>query len=156
MTVRIDPAVSATDLTAARELFLEYAAALGVDLEFQGFEAEVAGLPGRYEAPEGRLLLARVNEQLAGCVALRRLSPDVAEMKRLYVRPAFRGSALGRTLAEAVIAEARSIGYHRIRLDTLPSMSAARGLYRSLGFWETEPYAANPVPGTAFLELVLR
>jgi putative acetyltransferase len=156
LTLRIEPAVSATDLTAARELFLEYAAALGVDLEFQGFEAEVAGLPGRYQAPEGRLLLARVDEQLAGCVALRCLSPDVAEMKRLYVRPAFRGFALGRALAEAVIAEARSIGYRRIRLDTLPSMSAARSLYRSLGFRETEPYAANPVPGTAFLELVLR
>ena len=156
MTLRIEPAVSATDLTAARELFLEYAATLGVDLEFQGFEAEVAGLPGRYEAPEGRLLLAWVDEQLAGCVALRRLSPDVAEMKRLYVRPAFRGSALGRALAEAVIAEARSIGYRRIRLDTLPSMSSARGLYRSLGFREIEPYTANPVPGTAFLELVLR
>jgi putative acetyltransferase len=156
LTLRIDPAVSAADLTAARELFLEYAATLGVDLEFQGFEGEVEALPGRYEAPEGRLLLARVDEHLAGCVALRRLSPEVAEMKRLYVRPTFRGGALGRALAEAVIAEARSIGYRRIRLDTLPSMSAARGLYHSLGFREIDPYAANPVPGTAFLELVLR
>lgn len=155
MTLRIDPAVSADDLTAARELFLEYAATLGVDLEFQGFEAELAGLPGRYERPEGRLLLAWVEERVAGCVALRRLSPEVAEMKRLYVRPAFRGSALGRALVEAVIAEAKSIGYRRIRLDTLPSMSSARGLYRSLGFREIEPYTANPVPGTAFLELVL-
>ncbi len=155
MRLRIDPAVSADDLTAARELFLEYAAALGVDLKFQGFEAELAGLPGRYAGPEGLLLLAWVEERVAGCVALRRLSPEVAEMKRLYVRPAFRGSALGRALVEAVIAEAKSIGYRRIRLDTLPSMSSARGLYRSLGFREIEPYTANPVPGTAFLELVL-
>jgi putative acetyltransferase len=94
LTLRIEPAVSATDLTAARELFLEYAAALGVDLEFQGFEAELAGLPGRYEGPEGRLLLAWVEERVAGCVALRRLSPDVAEMKRLYVRPAISAAPL--------------------------------------------------------------
>ena len=156
MTLRIAQAESAAELAAARELFLEYAEALGVDLAFQGFDAEAAGLPGRYATPEGRLLLARVDERVAGCVALRRLGADLGEMKRLYVRPGFRGGAIGRGLAEAIIAEARLTGYRGVRLDTLPSMSAARSLYRSLGFREIEPYTANPVAGTAFLELTLR
>jgi ribosomal protein S18 acetylase RimI-like enzyme len=156
LTLRIRQAESAADIVAVRDLFLEYVSALGIDLAFQDFAAEIAGLPGRYAPPDGRLLLAWWDDQVAGCIALRRLSAEVAEMKRLYVRPEFRGAAVDRALAEAVIAEARSIRYRRIRLDTLPSMSAARGLYRSLGFREIEPYAANPVPGTAFLELVLR
>jgi ribosomal protein S18 acetylase RimI-like enzyme len=155
LTLRIARAESAADLTAVRELFNEYVTALGVDLAFQDFAAEVAGLPGRYAPPDGRLLLATVNAQVAGCAALRPWSAEVAEMKRLYVRPEFRGAALGRALAEAIIAEAKVIGYRRIRLDTLPSMSAARSLYRTLGFRQIEPYTANPIAGTAFLELVL-
>lgn len=155
MNIRITRAVALDDLAAARELFLEYANTLGVDLGFQGFDSELAELPGRYAPPEGRLLLAWVEGELAGCAALRPLLPMMAEMKRLYVRPRFRGVALGRSLAEAIIAEARSIGYRSIRLDTLPSMAAARRLYQSLGFREIEPYTANPVPGTAFLELDL-
>lgn len=155
MNLTIQRVESAADLAAVRELFLEYVSALGVDLAFQDFAAEVEGLPGRYAWPEGRLLLARWEGQMAGCIGLRRLSADVAEMKRLYVRPAFRGAAVGRALAEAIIAEARRMEFRRIRLDTLPSMSAARSLYRSLGFREIEPYAANPIPGTTFLELAL-
>lgn len=155
MRVRIEPAESEPEIAAARELFIEYASALRIDLGFQDFEAEVTALPGRYAPPDGRLLLAWCDEQVAGCAALRRLAPDVAEMKRLYVRPEFRGAAVGRALAESVIGHAKAIGYRRIRLDTLPSMSAARSLYRSLGFREIEPYAANPIPGTTFLELAL-
>jgi len=155
LTIRITRAVAPDDVAAARELFLEYASALGVDLRFQGFEAEVAGLPGCYAPPEGRLLLARADGELAGCAALRPLQPTVAEMKRLYVRPEFRGAAVGRSLADAIIADARSIGYRSIRLDTLPSMGAARRLYQSLRFREIEPYTANPIPGTAFLDLDL-
>ena len=156
MRVRIEPAESEPEIAAARELFIEYASALRIDLGFQDFEVEVAELPGRYAPPDGRLLLAWCDERVAGCAALRRLSLDVAEMKRLYVRPEFRGAAVGRALAVSVIGHAKAIGYRRIRLDTLPSMSAARSLYRSLGFREIEPYAANPIPGTAFLELALR
>lgn len=155
MTLRITRAESAGSVAAARELFLEYARGLGVDLGFQGFDTEVAELPGRYAQPDGRLLLAWAGDELAGCVALRRLAPDIAEMKRLYVRPRFRGQAVGRALAEAVIAEAHAAGYRRMRLDTLPTMDAARALYRSLGFREVEPYTTNPVAGTAFLELDL-
>jgi GNAT superfamily N-acetyltransferase len=134
------------DVDAVRNLFREYAAGLGVDLSFQDFDAEVADPLGFYEV----VLLA---EQ--GCVALRRIDYETCEMKRLYVRPAGRGSGLGRRLAEAVIAEARARGYCRMLLDTLPTMGAARGLYASLGFREIEPYRYNPVPGTTFLELVL-
>jgi putative acetyltransferase len=155
LTIRITRAVALDDLAAARELFLEYVNALGVDLGFQGFDAELAELPGRYAPPEGRLLLAWVEGELAGCAALRPLRPMTAEMKRLYVRPRFRGVAVGRCLAESIIAEAHSIGYRSIRLDTLPSMDAARRLYQSLGFREIQPYTPNPVPGTAFLELDL-
>lgn len=155
MRVSVTRAVTTEDVAAARELFLEYASALGVDLEFQGFAAELAQLPGNYAPPEGRLLLAWADGELAGCAGLRPLQPTVAEMKRLYVRPQFRGAEAGRTLAEAIIAEARSIGYRSIRLDTLPAMGAARRLYRSLGFHEIESYTTNPIPGTAFLELDL-
>jgi putative acetyltransferase len=139
-------AAETTDAESVRELFREYAAGLGVDLSFQNFDAEVADPLGFYEL----VLLAE-----GGCVALRRIDAETCEMKRLYVRPAARGGGLGRRLAEAVVAEARASGYQRMFLDTLPTMGAARALYASLGFRETEAYRYNPVPGTTFLELTL-
>ena len=147
---------SAVQLDVARGLFTEYAGGLGVDLCFQDFDRELAGLPGDYAPPDGRLLLAWDAEQAVGCGALRRLEAGVCEMKRLYVRKAARGGGLGRRMAEALIEEARTIGYGRMRLDTLPSMGEAIQLYRSLGFTPIPPYRANPVPGALFLELALR
>jgi ribosomal protein S18 acetylase RimI-like enzyme len=143
------------DLQTIRELFIEYAAGLGVDLGFQGFATELDTLPGAYAPPTGRLLLSRMGDEAAGCVGLRRLEPDVCEMKRLYVRPAFRGQRLGQTLAQAVIADARQLGYRYMRLDTLPAMRDALGLYRRLGFRDIPAYRHNPVPGALFLELEL-
>jgi putative acetyltransferase len=146
---------SADELSTARSLFEEYAGALGIDLCFQGFDDELATLPGSYAQPEGRLLLAHVGDEAAGCVALRPLEPDVCEMKRLYVRPAFRGLGVGLMLVQTVIAEASATGYRRMRLDTLPSMRSALALYRQLGFHEIQPYRNNPVEGAVFLELQL-
>ena len=144
------------ELPDVRELFLEYASMLGVDLSFQGFDTEVASLPGEYTTERrGALLLAWVGAACRGCVALRELDEERCEMKRLYVRPAARGLGLGRRLAEEAIARARRLGYASMLLDTLPAMSEARALYRSLGFVETAPYRFNPVPGTDFLELRL-
>lgn len=153
--VRID-LVRDPPADAVRPLLREYADSLGFPLDFQDFERELAQLPGDYAPPRGLLLLARVNDEDAGCVALRPLGGDTCEMKRLYVRAEHRGAGLGRLLAEAVVAEARGLGYARMRLDTVPGMESAQSLYRRLGFTEIEPYTANPVDGARFLELVLR
>ncbi len=153
---KIMQASSAADIDHARELFKEYEAWLQVDLCFQSFEEELAELPGKYSPRDGRLLLAKSNGRVAGCVALRRLGEGTCEIKRLYLREEFRGSGLGRRLAEAIIAEAKKIGYERMRLDTLPpKMNDAIKLYRSLSFKEIEPYYNNPVPGAKFMELDL-
>ena len=147
-----------SDLAAvetARGLFREYQEALGVDLSFQDFEMELRTLPGEYVSPHGRLLLALDDGVPAGCVAMRPLTSDTCEMKRLYVRPEYRAASLGRQLAERVIAEARSIGYQRMYLDTLPTMSGAQRLYERLGFKEIPPYRYNPIVGTRFLGLDL-
>ena len=143
-------------INQARTLFREYEAWLNLDLCFQNFEKELAELPGAYAPPSGRLLLAFEDNELAGCVALRRLTDGVCEMKRLFLRPQFHGRRLGRGLAERIIEEARVIGYQRMRLDTLSEqMGSAIALYRSLGFGEIAPYYKNPVPGALFMELKL-
>jgi len=139
-----------------RALFLEYAASLGFSLCFQSFDEELKSLPGAYAAPSGRLFLAQYEQQAAGCVALRKLEAKICEMKRLYVRPAYRGKGLGRILVERVIAEARAIGYERMRLDTVASsMQDAVELYRRMGFKEIPPYRENPIEGALYMELLL-
>lgn len=144
------------DMEQARALFLEYAQSLGFSLCFQNFDKELAMLPGDYAPPEGRLLLAECEGQLAGCVALHKLEPAVCEMKRLYLRPQFRGKGLGRVLVDRIISEARQIGYWRMRLDTVePVMKDAVAMYRRLGFREIEPYCANPIAGALYMELQL-
>jgi putative acetyltransferase len=153
-------ASSPSQITHARELFLEYAQSLGFSLCFQNFDKELAELPGDYVPPTGRLLLAEYEGQLAGCVALHQLSPGIGsefcEMKRLYLRPQFRGKGLGRALADRIIAEARQIGYRRMRLDTVePVMKDAVAMYRKIGFKEIPPYRENPMPGTLYMELGL-
>jgi GNAT superfamily N-acetyltransferase len=143
-------------IAQARELFVEYAGSLGFSLCFQDFEGELAQLPGYYAPLAGRLLLAEYDGQLAGCAALRELEPGICEMKRLYLRAAFRGKGLGRVLAEHLIAEARQIGYNRMRLDTVePVMREAVAMYRRLGFREIQPYCKNPIAGALYMELNL-
>jgi GNAT superfamily N-acetyltransferase len=147
---------SADDLAAARRLFRAYADWLAVDLGFQDFEREQATLPGAYAPPQGRLLLARVGGEAAGCAALRPLEPGICEMKRLWVEPGFAGFGLGRELAVAIIEAARAAGYARMRLDTMPArMPAAQHLYGTLGFVEIAPYYRNPLDGVVMLELEL-
>lgn len=150
---------SPEELAATRQIFTEYAAQLGIDLCFQNFEAELASLPGEYSAPDGTLLLALVDGEVAGCCALRGLDsvdyPNAAEMKRLYVRKAFRRFGLGRQLAEAVLDAARVSGYHSVLLDTLDDMESARALYAELGFVDIPPYYHNPIPGAHYLKVDL-
>jgi len=147
---------SAAQIAQARELFLEYAQSLGFSLCFQNFDKELANLPGDYSPPDGRLLLAEYDAQLAGCVALRKLEDRICEMKRLYLRPDFRGKRLGRRLADRIIEEARQIGYQRMRLDTVePAMKDAVAMYRRIGFREIAPYCTNPMAGALYMELVL-
>jgi len=149
-------ASSVVQIAQARELFLEYAQSLGFSLCFQNFDKELAGLPGDYAPPEGRLLVAECDGRLAGCVALHKVEPSICEMKRLYMRPRFRGNGLGRALAERIIAEARQIGYRRMRLDTVePIMKEAVAMYRKLGFKEIPPYRPNPIAGAKYMELEL-
>lgn len=153
--IEISEALDSADITAARVLLQEYQEALGIDLGFQGFATELETLPGEYAPPRGRLLLARDHDAVAGCVAMRPLTGETCEMKRLYVRPPFRAGGLGRQLAERVIAEARSAGYRRMYLDTLPTMADAQRLYERLGFKDVPAYRHNPVAGTRFLGLDL-
>lgn len=143
-------------LEDVKTLFQEYSASLGIDLEYQSFSSELSGLPGKYARPDGRLFLALVGGAPAGCVAMRRFGAARAEMKRLYVRPAFRGLSIGKRLAERVIEEARLMGYRSILLDTLGTMDRARQLYRRLGFLEITPYYDSPVQGTKFLQLTFK
>lgn len=136
-------------------IFREYVSSPTVSLGFQEYEAEFAGLPGKYAAPEGYLLLAREGDTVLGCAALRRVDESTCEMKRVYVRPAARGRNLGRLLVEAILNEAKLAGYSRICLDVLPEFTAAQKLYESMGFESAEPVSFNPVPGTKFLALAL-
>lgn len=149
-------AESTEQIGQARELFVEYAESLGFSLCFQNFDEELATLPGDYAPPDGRLLLAEDENRVAGCVALHKLDDSSCEMKRLYLRPGFRGKGLGRALAEKIIAEARVIGYRTMRLDTVePVMKDAVEMYRRLGFKEIDPYRTNPIEGAMYMELDL-
>jgi len=154
--LEIANAESVAQIAQARELFLEYGQSLGFSLCFQSFDKEVAELPRDYAPPDGRLLLAEYEGELAGCVALHQLAPEICEMKRLYLRPKFRSKGLGRALVEALLGEARTIGYRRMQLDTIePMMKDAVAIYRRFGFQEIPPYQANPVEGALCMELEL-
>ena len=151
MDCRLELAASIQRIEQTRRLFMEYRDSLQVDLCFQGFQAELDGLPGAYAAPRGRLYLALFDALPVGCVALRPLDEQRCEMKRLYVQPAYRGHGIGRALALQTIADATALGYRELVLDTLPSMQAAQALYAELGFKDGSEYTFNPVPGTRFL-----
>ena len=155
MPFRISEARWPDDLAIVEALFREYVASLAEDISFQNFGDELASLPGKYARPTGVVLIARDGDRPAGAVAYRMVEPGVAEMKRLYVRPAFRGSGLGRELANELIEDARAKGYRTLLLDTLASMSAARALYRDLGFAPVAPYYDNPLPGVMYMALEL-
>ena len=157
MTSSITKVASEQDLADTIKLFEAYAVSLGIDLTFQDFASEMAEMPGKYAPPTGTLLLARnADSEAIGCVGLRQLQGDICEMKRLYIDPQGRGTGLGKALAQEVVKEAKRLGYAAMRLDTLPSMSSARGLYKSLGFVEIKPYYKTPIEGTIFLELELQ
>jgi len=158
--IEILPVRTADEIAAVRDLFLEYAKSLSFSLCFQDFDRELAELPGGYAPPGGRLYLALVDGEAAGCIGLRPLQADVSgdgrcEMKRLYLRSKYRGLGLGRRMAQLIVAEARGIGYECLVLDTLPTMDEARALYASLGFREIPAYYHNPIPGTLYAELDL-
>lgn len=153
--VEIVFATEGRDVAAVRDLFREYAASLSIDLCFQNFDHELATLPGGYAVPHGRLLLARVAQQNAGCIALRAMEDGVGEIKRLYVRPEFRRRGLGKTLIQRALVESRGIGYRLVRLDTLREMSAALALYTGFGFKEVAPYRQGEPEGISYFELKL-
>jgi len=144
------------DMESVRSLFVEYAAEIGIDLSFQGFEEELRNLPGKYREPSGCVVLAFIDGNIAGCAALRPLEVGLCEMKRLFVRDFAKGRGAGKALANKVLDEARERGYSFIRLDTLPSMAKAQGIYKSLGFYEIGPYVYNPIEGSVFMEKKLR
>lgn len=139
-----------------KQLFLEYAISLKVDLAFQDFESEIKLLPGKYGPPHGVLIIALVDDNAAGCIALRKISEDTCEMKRLYVRDDYKGLGIGKNLIKMILKDASRLNYDYIRLDTLPTMKKAQELYTSLGFYDIEPYVYNPIKGTKFMELKLK
>jgi ribosomal protein S18 acetylase RimI-like enzyme len=153
--VVITPPENPDDVDTIRLLFREYEKAIGIDLCFQDFESELAALPGRYAPPNGRLYIAYCNDKVTGCVGIRKLSDGICEMKRLYVRPQYRGRKIGRLLAQKTVDVAKSIGYETMRLDTLKTMKEAVALYESLGFERVDPYYDNPHPDAVYMELRL-
>lgn len=148
-------AVTKEQINIAKDLFLEYAKSLDFELCFQDFDKELTELPGEYSPPDGRLFLVKLDDKFAGCIALRKLEQGICEMKRLYVRPEFRGLSIGKKLAYKLVEEAKAIGYKKMRLDTVPSMQTAQKLYYAMGFKEIQPYRTNPVPGVKYMELEL-
>lgn len=156
MDIVIYEALAENDIAEAKKLFIEYANSLNFDLCFQGFDEEVSNLPGKYASPEGRLLLARIDNKIGGCIALRKLESGICEMKRLYVRPEFRGRGIGKILCDKLLEQAKSKGYKKMRLDTIyHQMQSAIKLYKSYGFHEIPPYYYNPQEGVLFMELEL-
>ena len=155
MNLRISEARWPEDRATVEALFREYVASLAEDISFQNVDDELAALPGKYARPTGVVLIARDGEEVAGAIAYRMVEPGICEMKRLYVRPAWRGSGLGRELANELIEDARACGYRTMLLDTLASMGAARALYRELGFTPVAPYYDNPLPGVMYMALEL-
>ncbi len=143
------------DIAAARKLFQEYTDSLGIDLTFQNYEQELEQIETIYQPPSGSLILIKYKDSFVGCVGLKKLDKPNCEMKRLYLTPKIRGKGLGKILCEKIIEKTKQFGYKRIRLDTLPSMTAARALYRNLGFHPIKPYYHNPIPGTIYMELIL-
>lgn len=154
-SLKLIPAETEEHLLIVRELFVEYAESLGFDLGFQDFQDELADLPGDYAQPKGALMLAIYEGEIAGCVGMRRFAEGVCEMKRMYVRPEFRGRSIGRAMSQAMIEAAKRAGYKTMRLDTLSTMVEAISIYRSQGFKTIEPYRCNPIEGAVYLELDL-